>query len=301
MSEASAASFQGVFTALVTPMRVSDGAVLIDEAALGRLVEAQLAGGVQGLVACGTTGEAATLSAEEQARVIRIVVETAAGRVPVLAGVGSPSTSGSLSLGKTALSVGASGLLAVTPYYNRPPQEGLFQHFSSLCSLGAPLVLYNVPGRTGCDLLPETVARLVERPEIVALKEASGSVLRLQALSRLCGNRLTLLSGEDALNFALYCVGARGTISVLSNVAPQATVEVWQRFASGDLATALALHQRLGPLCDLLFCEPNPIPAKAALHRMGRMENVLRLPLVPMSPPLQTRLGAELSALGLLS
>ena len=138
MSEASAASFQGVFTALVTPMRVSDGEVIIDEAALRRLVEAQLAGGVQGLVACG-----------------------------------------------------ASGLLAVTPYYNRPPQEGLFQHFSSLCSLGAPIVLYNVPGRTGCDLLPETVARLVERPEIVALKEASGSVLRLQALARLCGNRLT--------------------------------------------------------------------------------------------------------------
>jgi len=303
MAATSAASFSGVFTALVTPMRVSDGGAgtILDEAGLVRLVEAQLDGGVQGLVACGTTGEAATLSAEEQARVIKLVVETVRGRVPVLAGVGSPSTATSLALGKTALSVGVSGLLAVTPYYNKPPQEGLYQHFSALCSLGAPIVLYNVPGRTGSDLQPETVARLVERPEIVALKEASGSVLRLQSLSRLFGSRLTLLSGEDALNYPLYCVGARGAISVLSNIAPRATVEVWQRFESGPSAEAFALHQRLVPLCDLLFCEPNPIPAKAALHMMGQMDNVLRLPLVPMSPPGQARLRAELAVLGLLS
>ena len=301
MAKASAASFTGVFTALVTPMSTGDGDPVVDDAALARLVETQVAAGVHGLVACGTTGEAATLTAEEQARVVRVVVETAAGRVPVLAGVGSPSTRGSVALARAALAVGASGLLAVTPYYNRPPQEGLFQHFVALCSLGAPIVLYNVPGRTGCDLLPETVARLVERPEIVALKEASGSVLRMQALSRLVGHRLSLLSGEDALNFPLYAVGASGTVSVLSNVAPQATVEVWNRFATGQHAEALALHQRLVPLCDLLFCEPNPIPAKAALHMMGQMASVLRLPLVPMTASGQARLRAELFALGLLS
>jgi len=301
MVKASAASFTGVFTALVTPMRAGDGGPVVDDAALARLVETQVAAGVQGLVACGTTGEAATLTAEEQARVVRVVVEAAAGRVPVLAGVGSPSTMTSLALGKSALSVGATGLLAVTPYYNRPPQEGLFQHFASLCSLGAPIVLYNVPGRTGCDLLPETVARLVERPEIVALKEASGSVLRMQSLSRLVGQRLSLLSGEDALNFPLYAVGASGTVSVLSNVAPKATVEVWNRFANGQHAEALALHQRLVPLCDLLFCEPNPIPAKSALHLMGQMDSLLRLPLVPMTASGQSRLRAELFSLGLLS
>ena len=301
MVKASAASFTGVFTALVTPMRAGDGGPVVDDAGLARLVEVQVAAGVQGLVACGTTGEAATLTAEEQARVVRVVVEAAAGRVPVLAGVGSPSTTTSLSLGKAALSVGATGLLAVTPYYNRPPQEGLFQHFAALCSLGAPIVLYNVPGRTGCDLLPETVARLVERPEIVALKEASGSVLRMQSLSRLVGQRLSLLSGEDALNFPLYAVGASGTVSVLSNVAPKATVEVWNRFANGQHAEALALHQRLVPLCDLLFCEPNPIPAKSALHMMGQMDSLLRLPLVPMTAAGQSRLRAELFSLGLLS
>ncbi len=301
MAEASATRFSGVWTALVTPMHGRSGPVPeIDEVALVRLVEAQVRGGVQGLVACGTTGEAATMSAEEQARVIRIVVEAAAGRVPVLAGVGAPATAISLSLGKTALSLGVSGLLAVTPYYNKPPQEGLYQHFVALCSLGAPIVLYNVPGRTGCDLLPETVARLCDLPEIVALKEASGQVGRTQALSRMVGNRLTLLSGEDALNLPLYSVGANGAISVLSNIVPQAVVDVWRRFSQGEHASALALHQRYVPLTDLLFSEPNPIPCKAALHMMGQMDNLLRLPLPSMSQPGQARLRLELSALGLL-
>lgn len=301
MAEASATRFSGVWTALVTPMHGRSGPVPeIDEVALVRLVEAQVRGGVQGLVACGTTGEAATMSAEEQARVIRIVVEAAAGRVPVLAGVGAPATAISLSLGKTALSLGVSGLLAVTPYYNKPPQEGLYQHFVALCSLGAPIVLYNVPGRTGCDLLPETVARLCDLPEIVALKEASGQVGRTQALSRMVGNRLTLLSGEDALNLPLYSVGANGAISVLSNIVPQAVVDVWRRFSRGEHASALALHQRYVPLTDLLFSEPNPIPCKAALHMMGQMDNLLRLPLPSMSQPGQARLRLELAALGLL-
>lgn len=301
MSEASGVGFRGVFTALVTPMRAGSGSLPeLDEPSLRRLVSSQIESGVSGLVACGTTGEASTMSADEQARVIRIVVETASRRVPVLAGVGSSSTATSLALGKAALAAGVDGLLAVTPYYNKPPQEGLYQHFATLCSLGAPIMLYNVPGRTGCDLLPETVARLAEKPEIVALKEASGSVLRLQTLQRLLGNRLSLLSGEDALNFALYSVGACGAVSVLSNVAPQQTVQVWQHFASGQYAESLRLHQRLVPLCDLLFCEPNPIPAKAALHLLGQLDDVLRLPLVPMSSSNRAKLQAELASLRLL-
>ena len=294
---------RGVFTALVTPMQT--GATLdlpaVDEARLAALVEAQIAAGVQGLVACGTTGEAATLTADEQARVVRLVVKTAAGRVPVLAGVGSPSTATSIVFGQAALSAGATGLLAVTPYYNKPPQEGLYQHYLALCALGAPIVLYNVPGRTGCDLQPETVVRLCKQTEIVALKEASGQVGRTQTLSRLLGSRLALFSGEDALNLPLYCVGAAGTISVLANGMPQEVVKVWHLFSSGQLSEARVLHQRLLPLTDLLFCEPNPIPAKAALHMMGLMDNVARLPLVPISQENAVRLRQELLALRLLS
>ena len=183
------APFAGVYTALCTPMR---GGGEIDEAALGALCEAQLRGGIAGLVACGTTGEAATMTPAEQARVIRVVVEAAGKRVPVLAGVGSPSTAHSLELARAAIAAGADGLLAVTPYYNRPSQEGLFQHFAALSRLGHPIMLYNVPARTGCDLLPETVVRLCELPQVVALKEASGSVLRTQQLVRQLGERLAM-------------------------------------------------------------------------------------------------------------
>ena len=304
------APFAGVYTALCTPMRA--GAKLpvpipasvpvpeIDEAALGALCEAQLRGGIAGLVACGTTGEAAAMTAAEQARVIRVVVEAAGKRVPVLAGVGSPSTAHSLELARAAIAQGADGLLAVTPYYNRPSQEGLFQHFAALCQLGHPIMLYNVPARTGCDLLPETVARLCELPQIVALKEASGSVLRTQQLARLLGDRLAIFSGEDALNYPLYCVGARGCVSVVSNVAPALTVAVWEAFAAGDYRRAQKTHERFVPLADLLFSEPNPIPAKAALQLLGQLDNVLRLPLVPMSAAGQAKLRALLGALELL-
>jgi 4-hydroxy-tetrahydrodipicolinate synthase len=302
MAQASSRPFVGVFTALVTPMR-NDAlrGPLVNEEQLAQLVETQIEGGVAGLVACGTTGEAATLTPDEQAQVVHRVVAQAKGRVPVLVGVGSTSTAQSVALGERALALGAQGLLAVTPYYNKPPQEGLVQHFSALCSLGAPIVLYNVPGRTGCDLLPETVLRLCERPQIVGLKEASGNVLRMQTLSRMLGDRLVLFSGEDALNLPLYSVGARGTISVLSNVVPRAVVEVFRAFFAGDVLGALASHQRYVPLVELLFSEANPIPTKTALHMMGQLDPVLRLPLVPMSPNGQARLAQELSTLGLLS
>ncbi len=299
MSQARA-PFVGVYTALCTPMRAGSDAPLVDEAALSALCEAQIGAGIAGLVACGTTGEAATMTPAEQARVIRVVVEAAAGRVPVLAGVGSPSTAHSVELGKAAIAQGADGLLAVTPYYNRPSQEGLFQHFSALGRLGQPIMLYNVPARTGCDLLPDTVARLCELPQVVALKEASGSVVRTQQLARMLGDRLALFSGEDALNYPLYCVGARGSVSVVSNVAPALTVAVYQAFRAGDYQKAQRAHERFVPLADLLFSEPNPIPAKAALHLLGQSDNVLRLPLVPMTAGGQAKLRALLGELGLL-
>jgi 4-hydroxy-tetrahydrodipicolinate synthase len=255
---------------------------------------------VDGLVACGTTGEAAALTPTEQARVIRVVVEAVRGRVPVLAGVGSPSTAHSVELAKAAIAQGVDGLLAVTPYYNRPSQEGLVQHFSMLARLGHPIMLYNVPARTGCDLLPDTVARLGALPQIVAIKEASGSVVRAQQLWRLLGDRMAILSGEDALNYPLYCVGARGCVSVVSNVAPALTTAVWDAFAAGDHAAAQKAHDRFVPLADLLFSEPNPIPAKAALHLLGQLDNVLRLPLVPMTDAGQAKLRALLAVLELL-
>lgn len=297
--------FTGVFTALVTPMRpsASDGDVPeIDEAGLAALVEAQLAGGVTGLVACGTTGEAATMSAAEQGRVIRVVVEAARRRVPVLAGVGSPSTAQSIELSQAAIAAGVDGLLAVTPYYNRPPQEGLFQHFKALARLGQPIMLYNVPARTGSDLLPETVARLCELPEVVSIKEASGLVTRTEQIVRRAGDRLTVLSGEDALNFPLYCVGASGAVSVVSNVAPRLTADVYAAAAASDLKRAEALHHRFVPLAEALFSEPNPIPAKAALSMVtgGRIGAALRLPLVPMTEAGQGRLRALLAELGLI-
>ncbi len=299
------AGFTGVFTALVTPMlpASNDAAGLcgVDEAALAALVEAQIRGGISGLVACGTTGEAATMSPAEQERVIEVVVEAAAGRVPVLAGIGSPSTAHSLELGRAATAAGADGLLAVTPYYNRPPQEGLIQHFKELSSLRRPLMLYNVPSRTGCDLLPDTVARLCELPEVVSLKEASGLVPRTEQIVRKVGDRLTVLSGDDAINYPLYCVGARGAVSVVSNVAPWLTVEVYTAACAADRARAEALHHQFMPLAEALFSEPNPIPTKAALAMMGQIQMALRLPLVPMTAAGQARLRALLVEMRMLT
>lgn len=285
----------------------ADPSAPIDEAGLSALVESQIQGGVDGLVACGTTGEAAAMTAAEQGRVIRSVLEAARGRVPVLAGVGSPSTAQSLELARAAIAAGADGLLAVTPYYNRPPQEGLFLHFSALARLGHPIMLYNVPSRTGCDLLPDTVARLCELPAIVALKEASGSVQRTQQLRRRIGDRITLLSGEDALNLPLYTAGARGVVSVVSNVAPALTKAVWRAYEGGELAQAAALHAQFVPLAEALFSEPNPIPAKAALSMLGAagrgpaLTAAARLPLCAMSEPGRARLRSLLIEMELLS
>jgi 4-hydroxy-tetrahydrodipicolinate synthase len=293
--------FVGAMTALVTPMRNGQ----VDRPALEALVEAQIAGGIDVLVPCGTTGESATLSHEEHLEVVRTVVAAAKKRVPVLAGAGSNSTGEAIALSRACKEAGADGLLHITPYYNKPTQEGLYQHFRAVVeAAGLPTVLYNVPGRTGCDLAVETIARLAELPQIVGVKEATGTVQRTQQIIARLGDRLALLSGEDAINYPLYAVGARGCISVVSNVAPKLVAECWDAHQAGDAARARALHYRSLPLADALFLEANPIPAKTALALMdktGKMLPELRLPLVPMSESGKQKLKQVLVAEGLLS
>jgi len=290
--------FEGAMTALVTPMR--DGQV--DEPALRALVDWQIAEGIDGLIPVGTTGESATLTHEEHIRVIRVTVEAAKKRVPVIAGAGSNATAEAISLSVAAREAGADALLQVAPYYNRPTQEGLFLHFRAIAEAAPlPIILYNVPARTGCDLLPETIERLAQAtPSIVGIKEASGTVQRtMQIIGRL-GSRLTVLSGEDAINLPLYAVGARGCISVVSNVAPALIAHTWDAWAAKDAARAQALHYESLPLADALFSEANPIPSKAALALMGRIAPDIRLPLHPMTDKPKERLRAVMTQMGIL-
>jgi len=289
--------FEGVFTALVTPFR-NDA---VDEGALRRLVDEQIAAGVDGLVPVGTTGESPTLTFEEHVRVIKVVVEAAKKRVPVVAGTGSNSTREAIELSQAAREVGADGLLLVTPYYNKPGQDHLYRHFKTVVeAVPLPSIVYNVPGRTACDLLPETLARLCELPQIVAVKEATGSALRAMQIIARTGDRLTVLSGEDAVTFPLYALGARGVISVVSNVAPADMAAMWDAAAAGDWARARQLHYKLLPLSEGLFVETNPIPAKAALSMMGRMADELRPPLYPLAVANRDKLRATLAQLKLL-
>lgn len=289
--------FTGSMTALVTPMK-QGGAV--DDAALVALVERQIAGGIDVLVPCGTTGESATLSAAEQAHVVRVVVEAARGRVPVIAGAGSSSTATAIALGKAAKEAGVNGLLAVTPYYNRPSQAGMAAHFLAIADeIGLPIVLYNVPARTGVDLLPETIVELCKHKLVVGLKEATGSVPRTQQLLARLGDRLPILSGDDVINLPLYAVGARGCISVVSNVAPKIVSDGYRAAAAGNLPEARRLHAQVVELAEALFAEPNPIPSKAALHLLGVMANEQRLPLQPALPATVERLKALLAKLAL--
>lgn len=289
--------FTGAMTALVTPFRNGS----IDEAALTALVEWQIAEGIDALVPCGTTGESATLTHEEHHQVLRCVVRAAKRRVPVIAGAGSNATAEAISLSKAAHDAGADGLLQITPYYNRPTQEGLYLHFRAIAeAVPLPVVLYNVPARTGCDLLPETIARLCALDNVVALKEASGSVARTQQILELVGSRLVILSGDDAINLPLYAVGAQGCISVVSNVAPRLVAEGWDAVAAGDWSRARTLHYQSLPLAAALFSEASPIPAKTALAMMERMSGELRLPLHPMSEAPRQKLGTVLQRMGLL-
>lgn len=271
----------GTFTALVTPFTPDGEAVDFD--ALDALVEAQIAGGVSGLVPCGTTGESPTLSEAEMTAVVRRVVEAARGRVPVIAGTGSFSTKKTIEASRAALAAGAAGVMIVMPYYNKPSQDGLREHVLAVArAVSGPTVLYNIPGRTGVDLSAEATERIcAAAPNVVAIKDATGNVLRCQELVRRLGDRLTVLCGDDALTLAMLALGAQGVISVTSNVLPRETSVVPRRFLAGDLAGARAAHLALLELHGLLFVEPNPSPAKAALAALGRMSPAVRLPLAP--------------------
>jgi 4-hydroxy-tetrahydrodipicolinate synthase len=292
--------FTGVITALVTPLRGD----ALDEEALRRLVDEQIAAGVDGLVPVGTTGESPTLTNEEHLRVIQLVVEATKKRVPVIAGTGSNSTRETIEMSAAARKVGADGLLLVTPYYNRPGQEHLYRHFKAVIeAVPLPSVLYNVPGRTACDLLPETIVRLAEIPQVVGVKEATGSALRASQILAQLGarnDRVAVLSGDDATAFPLFALGARGVISVVSNVAPAQMSAMWDAAAAGDWKKARELHYRLLPLGEGLFVEANPIPVKTALAMMGRIAEEIRPPLYPLAPQYRDKLRGQLQQLGLL-
>src|SRR5688572_27195775 len=288
---------EGCMTALVTPFR--DGRVDYD--ALAKLVEWQIESGIDGLVAVGTTGESATLDVKEHVDVIAHVVKIAAGRVPVIAGAGGNATTEALELTRASESAGADALLHVTPYYNRPSQEGLYRHFEAVAkATKLPIILYNVPTRTACDMLCDVVVRLAQFDNIIGIKDATGNLVRGSELVARCGDRITILSGDDGTTFPLYAVGARGVISVVSNVAPQPMSDMWDAVKAGDWDRARKRHHELRVMNGLLFAEPSPAPTKAALSILGRCTVDVRLPLVAASAKLIDELRAELRTLGML-
>jgi len=272
--------FKGVFVAIVTPFKNGK----IDEEALRGLIDYQISEGINGIVPCGTTGESATLNHEEHDQVIRIAVDACKGKASVLAGTGSNSTQEAIELSQNAKKSGADGLLQITPYYNKPNQEGLYQHFSSIANtIGLPIVLYNVPSRTSVNMVPETVVRLAKIKNIVGIKEASGS---LQAISKIidnCGKDFTVLSGDDPLLWPILAIGGEGVISVTANILPAKVAAMYKAAATGDVIEARSLHYELMDISDSLFIDTNPVPVKAALHLMGKIENELREPLVKLS------------------
>lgn len=287
--------FRGSIVALVTPFTEQFD---VDWDAYGRLIDFQLAKGTDGIVPCGCTGEAATLSHDEQKKIITYAVERIAGRVPVIAGTGSNNTLEAINLTKHARDVGADGALLITPYYNKPTHEGLVAHYTRVAQEAEiPIVLYNVPGRTGTKITPETIAELSIIGNIVAVKEACGSVDQVSAILDLCG--ITVLSGDDSLTLPMMAVGATGVISVAANVVPGELSTMCREFDRGNLAAAKDIHYTLFPLFKGLFLETNPMPVKAALAHMGLIKNVLRLPLTPMRPEMFKKLEPVLSNLGL--
>ena len=288
--------FSGSMVALVTPFK---GTYEVDFDAYGRLVDFHLEQGTDAIVPCGCTGEAATLSHDEQKQCIQFVVERVAGRVPVIAGTGSNNTREALALTRFAKEVGADGALLITPYYNKPTPAGQIAHYTTIAKeVDIPIVLYNVPGRTGTKMLPETIAELSKTSNIVAIKEAAGSVDQVSQILSLC--TITVVSGDDSLTLPMMAVGATGVISVAANVAPSKVAALCQQFASGNLEGARQIHYELMPLFKGLFIETNPMPAKAALAQMGMIENVLRLPLTPMLPERFAQLEPVLKELGVI-
>ncbi len=272
--------FEGSGVALVTPFKNGK----VDEQALALLIDEQISSGTDFLVPCGTTGESATLSHEEHDRVVDLTVELAKGRVKVLAGAGSNNTQEAIRLTQHAKNSGADGTLQINPYYNKPTQEGLFRHFEAISkAVDLPMVLYNIPGRTGVNMTPETTARLAKLNGIVGIKEASGSLEQVSRIIEICPKDFTVLSGEDALTFPMLALGARGAISVTANLVPKKCAEMFRAARQGEWNRARQIHQELAELNRVLFVETNPIPIKTALALMNKMQGDLRLPLVPPS------------------
>ena len=289
--------FKGMATAMATPMTETG----VDYEALGRLIDFQLENGINALVAVGTTGESATLTPQERNEVIRFTVERVNGRVPVIAGTGTNNTLHAVEFSKTACSIGADALLIVTPYYNynKSLDSGLLAHYRTIADcVDRPIILYNVPSRTGCNMLPATIEKLAEHPNIAGVKEASGNMSQVVELFARCGDKLDIYSGEDALTVANLAMGGKGTISVLSNVLPKQAAAMTDAFFAGCVDEAAQMQCRFLPLIKDLFCEANPIPVKAAISAMGFGEEHIRLPLVPMQEDNRQRMLEHMRQLG---
>jgi len=289
--------FKGALTALVTPFR--DGAV--DVPALRELIESQIQSGIDGLVPCGSTGESATLTHAEHDAVVKLTIEQARRRVPVIAGTGSNSTAEAIRLTVAAAEMGADGALLLSPYYNKPTQDGIYRHYKTIAaSVDIPILLYNIPGRTASNITPETVARLAEIKNIVGIKEASGSMDQASDILKLAGDKIAILSGDDSLTLPLIALGAKGVISTCSNAVPREMHDMAEAALAGDFAKAREIHFRLLPLMRALFVETNPIPIKQALAFMGKCANELRMPLLPMTAGPAERLRVAMKELRLV-
>ncbi len=289
--------FEGIYTALITPFRNGE----LDEAALRAHVERQIDAGIDGLVPCGSTGESATLSHAEHRRVVELVVETVGGRVPVVAGTGSNNTREAIELTLHARDAGASGALLISPYYNKPTQQGIVEHYAAVAEATEfPLVVYNIPGRTGSNILPDTLAQLACIEHVMGVKEACGDIDQIAHVVAACPEDFVVLSGDDAMTLPLIAVGGAGVISTTSNVAPTRMQALTRAAIAHDFTTARALHQQLLPLFDVLFCETNPIPLKAALALQGHIADEIRLPLTLITDANRERLCVVLKDLGLL-
>lgn len=289
--------FKGSMVAIVTPFK--DGK--IDEEALANLIEWHIKEGTHAIVPCGTTGEASTLDYEEHYRVIEITVKTVNKRIPVIAGTGSNSTDEAIMITRKAEELGADGVLSVTPYYNKPTQEGLYRHFKEIADkTGLPIILYNVPGRTSVNMLPQTVARLAEHPRIVGIKEATGDMKQVSEIIRLCGKDFAVISGDDFTNLTLLALGGRGFISVIANICPKDVAELFNSWEKGDIERAREIHYKLEPINKVMFIETNPIPVKTALAMMGKIREEFRLPLCEMAPTNKEKLAEVLRQAGLV-
>jgi 4-hydroxy-tetrahydrodipicolinate synthase len=280
--------FKGSIVAIVTPFKNN----AVDFEKLRELVEFQIEGGTDAIVPCGTTGESSTLDNDEHILVVKAVVEQVNKRVPVIAGTGSNCTAEAIELSQKARNAGVDGVLLVTPYYNKPTQEGLFRHYTAIAdAVVIPQILYNVPGRTGVNLLPETVARLSFHKNIVAIKEATGSLQQASEVLALCGDRIDVFSGDDFITFPMMACGAKGVISVLANIMPKAVGDLTDAFFAGDLATARRIHLETLKISNAMFMESNPVPVKTALGLMGKCSDEVRLPLAPLSDANKAKLA----------